>query len=138
MKIYDKTNIQSLRQIPILDNTQLYLYVILSSNKNIKIGRTTNIIQRIKSLSGSNAAGERISKFALSSPTYVLTIEETCHTHFNYCRIQGTEWFDGNKVTFEKVCDYVDSLFQSKGYETCNELRKKLLKEKELKEKNQI
>jgi len=52
--IYTKYNISLLKSVPILEDGQMYIYVMLNSNGNIKIGKTTNIIQRLKSLSGSN------------------------------------------------------------------------------------
>lgn len=128
--IYTKENIQLLKQIPILEDEQIYIYVMLSSNKNVKIGKTTNIVQRLKSLSGSNGGGSKITALYCSPSTYLHTIEETCHNHYHYARIHGTEWFDGNKVDFNETIKYVDGLFHSDGFKRCNELRKKIIMEK--------
>jgi hypothetical protein len=130
--IYTKENIGLLRQIPVLEDERLYVYVMLSSNGNVKIGKTTNIVQRLKSLSGSNGGGSKITKLYCSPPTYLYSIEGTCHNHYHYARIPGTEWFDGCKVDFNDVVKYVDGLFNSKSFETCNELRRKFI-EKEKK-----
>ena len=35
--IYTKENIKLLKQIPVLEDEQLYVYVMLSSNGNVKI-----------------------------------------------------------------------------------------------------
>lgn len=128
--IYTKENIKLLRQIPVLEDGQLYIYVMLSSNGNVKIGKTTNIIQRLKSLSGSNGAGNKITALYCSTATYLYSIEHTCHNHYDFARIPGTEWFDASKVDFNEVVEYVDGLFYTKGYETCNELRRKIIMEK--------
>lgn len=124
--IYDKTNFAKLKKMPILDDGQIYIYVMLNSQGHIKIGKTTNIVQRIQSLSGSNGGGNSIVKVYVSSSTWLHSIESTCHSHYDWYRIKGTEWFNGEKLTYLEVVKYVDSLFYSKGYDTCNELRKKV------------
>ena len=125
--VYTKENIKLLKSVPVLEDGQLYIYVMLNSPQgNIKIGRTTNIIQRLVSLSGSNGGSNKISKIYVSPPTYLYSIETTCHNHYHFARISGTEWFDGNKVDFMEVVNYVDGLFHSKGFEVCNELRKRI------------
>ena len=129
--IYTKQNIKLLKEIPILEDEQLYIYVMLSSNRNVKIGKTTNIIQRLKSLSGSNGYGSKITALYVSPfSTYMQSIEGTCHNHYNYARIQGTEWFDGSKVNFNEVVEFVDRLFHSDDFERCNEIRRKFIMEK--------
>ena len=128
--IYTKNNSGLLKSMPILEDGQIYIYVILNSVGNVKIGKTTNIMQRLQSLSGSNGGGSKISKAYCSPATWIQSIEETCHNHYHFARITGTEWFDGNKVDFKEVVEYVDGLFHSKGYETCNELRRKLMEKK--------
>lgn len=125
--IYDKSNFILLKDYPILTDGQIYIYVMLNSQGNIKIGKTTNIIQRIQSLSGSNGGGNKITKVYVSPSTWLQSLEGTCHSHYEWYRVKGTEWFKGKDITFNEVCDYVDSLFYSKGYETCNELRKRLI-----------
>ena len=130
--IYTRENIKQLKSIPILEDEQLYIYVMLSTNGNVKIGRTTNIVQRLKSLSGSNGGGSKITALYCSPSTYLYTLESTCHNHYHFARIPGTEWFDGNKVDFNEVVAYVDGLFHSEGFERCNEVRRKFIeKEKE-------
>lgn len=129
--IYTRENIKLLKQIPVLEDEQLYIYVMLNSPQgNIKIGKTTNIVQRLISLSGSNGGGSKITKLYCSPATYLYSIEYTCHNHYHFARIPGTEWFDGNKVDFNEVVEYVDGLFHSKGFEKCNELRRRFIEKK--------
>lgn len=128
--IYTKENIKLLKSIPILDDNQLYIYVMLNTAGNIKIGRTNNIVQRLKSLSGSNGGGEKITALYCSPATYMKSMENVCHVHYHFTRIPGTEWFNGNKVDFNEVVEYVDGLFHSESFKRCNELRRKVIMEK--------
>ncbi len=122
MKQYDK--IQDVN-IPAVSDGQLYIYVLENSPQgNIKIGKTSNIQQRLKSLSGSNSGGNHITKIAVSDVTYLYTLEGIAHRKFDKHRIDGTEWFDGNYVTFDEVVSFIDSLFTQKSYQLCNETRK--------------
>lgn len=124
--IYTKDNIKLLKSIPVLEDGQIYIYVMLNSLQNVKIGKTTDIVQRLKSLSGSNGGGSKITALYCSPSTWLQSIEGTCHNHYHFARIPNTEWFDGNKVDFMEVVNYVDGLFHSKGFEVCNELRKRI------------
>lgn len=124
--IYTENNMKLLKSIPVLENGQIYIYVMLNSpDGNIKIGKTTNIYQRLTTLSGSNGAGNKIVALYCSPATWIHGIERTCHNHCDFARIPGTEWFDGNKLDFNKTVSYVNGLFYTDGYEICNELRKK-------------
>lgn len=122
----DKTK---LNNIPVLDDGQVYIYVLLNSASSIKIGKTTNLPKRIQSLSGSNGAGHTIDEIWVSEPTWLHNIEKISHEHFAYARMSG-EWFNGTKVGFDEVVEYVDGLFKSKDYERCNALRERVVKEK--------
>lgn len=122
-------NKSELNNIPVLEGGQLYIYVLLNSAGNVKIGKTTNMAQRIQSLSGSNGGGETIVSWYCSPATWLYTIEKIAHEHFNYARMSG-EWFDGIKVSFDEAVEYVDGLFSSRDYERCNELRRKIVEEK--------
>lgn len=127
MTIYNSKNVMELKELPVLDNGTYYIYVMLNSpQENIKIGITTNILQRLQSLSGSNSGGNKIVKLAVSEPTYVASAEKAFHNYYDRYRIPNTEWFDGNKLNFEDVVDFIDKQFQMKSYETCNRLRKEL------------
>lgn len=124
--IYTRENIKSLKELSVLEDGQIYVYVMLNSAGNVKIGKTTNIQQRLISLSGSNGGGSKITALYCSPATWIQSIEDTCHNHYHFARISGTEWFDGGKVSFKDVVRYVDGLFHTKGYEICNELRREL------------
>jgi len=122
-------NKKELEKIPVLDNGQIYIYVLLNSVGSIKIGKTTNLPNRIQNLSGSNAAGEEIINYYCSSATWLHSLEKIAHDHFGYARMSG-EWFDGIKVGFVEVVNYIKSLFESDDYKRCNELRRKIIEEK--------
>ena len=131
MMIYDSKNIIKLKELPVLEDGQIYVYVMLNYPQgNIKIGQTTNMLQRLQSLSGSNGGGNRIVRLYVSPSTYVTSIEKTCHNHYDWYRIKGTEWFNGDKLNFDEVVEYVDGLFKTQSYVTCNKLRKEQTEKK--------
>ena len=103
---------KEIKDIPELTDGMVYIYVLLNSAGSIKIGKTTNLPNRIQSLSGSNAAGEKIVDYYCSSATWLHSLEKITHDHFDYARMSG-EWFNGIKVGFDEVVDYVKSLFES-------------------------
>ena len=141
MKIYNSKNIIELKELPILEDDSYYIYCMLNSPAhNIKIGITTNIVQRLQSLSGSNSGGNHIVKLAVSNPTFVSSAEKAFHEKFGRFRIEGTEWFDGSKVTFEEIVSEMENQFNTKTYEVCNELRKELAEKRirEEKEKQKL
>ena len=130
--IYTKSNVSKLKEIQKLDNGQIYIYVMLNYPKgDIKIGKTTDIQQRLISLSGSNGGGNKIIKVFCSPATWIHSIETTCHNHYHFARISGTEWFDGNKLNYDEVVEFVNGLFYTRGYNTCNELRKNMMEKKD-------
>ena len=137
IKIYTNKNIHELPiDKPPLDDGQIYIYVLLNAPQgNVKIGKTTNMMKRHKSLQGSNGGGNRIVACYCSPATWLQSIECTCRNHYEWCRIKGTEWFSGDNVNFEDVVGYVDGLFHTKNYETCNELRKSMMEKMDKKEK---
>ena len=141
MKVYTSKNILELKNVPILDTGEVYIYVMLNDPQhNIKIGKTTNIQQRLQSLSGSNSGGNKITVLGLSNPTYCESSEKAFHEKYARFRIEGTEWFDGSKLTFEEVVTEMDNQFSTKSYETCNKLRKELAEKRirEEKEKKKL
>lgn len=129
MKIYNSKNIIELKELSVLDNGSYYIYCMLNSIGNIKIGITTDIVQRLQSLSGSNAAGYKITTLALSSPTYVFSAEKAFHNKYARYRLEG-EWFDGNKVTFDEIINEMEDQFNTESYKLCNEIRKELAEKK--------
>lgn len=140
MKIYNSKNVMELKELPVLNDGTYYIYIMLNSpQQNIKIGITTNILQRLNSLSGSNSGGNKIVKLAVSDPTYVASAEKAFHNHYHKYRIPNTEWFDGSKLKFEDVVEFIDKQFKLKSYETCNKLRKEIYeKEQEKIKQNKI
>ena len=121
---------KELKNVPVLEDGRVYIYVLKNSANSIKIGKTTNLPNRIQSLSGSNGGGEKIIDWYCSPATWLHNIEKITHDHFNHARMSG-EWFDGIKVGFDEVVDYVKSLFESDDYERCNELRRKIIEERD-------
>lgn len=120
------TNLIALDSFKEADKHQIYIYVIENSEGKIKIGKTTNPANRINSLSGSNTGGASIVRVAvMEEPTYILTLEDTLHNHYNYQRIPNTEWFEG--LIFDEVITYINGLLQSKQFDTCTKVRKDLL-----------
>lgn len=108
--------------LPKLENKQFYIYAIKNEPQgNIKIGISSNIKQRMKSLSGSNNGGNKIVKIAISEPTYLYTLEPIIHNHFSNNRIKNTEWF--YDLTFSEVVNYIDELFKSDEYKRLNKIR---------------
>ena len=63
-------------------------------------------------------------KALLINTTYLYTLEGILHNRFKKYRIEGTEWFLGEEITFEEVCNEVEKLFHADEYKKCNELRK--------------
>ncbi len=124
MRVYN--NVKLVNE-PILAKGQLYIYVMENELGNIKIGISTNMQQRIQSLSGSNSGGYALVKCAVSEATYLYSIEKCAHIHFHKHRLGNTEWFNGNDMTFDEAVDYLDSLFASSSYQLCNDTRKNYL-----------
>lgn len=125
--IYTSKNIVLLKDVPVLNDGQFYIYVMLNHPQgNIKIGKTTNIQQRLQSLSGSNGGGSKIVKLYCSPATYVKSLESALHDYYNKYRILGTEWFEGENLDFDKVINHINSLFYTRSYLLCNEIRKNI------------
>ena len=115
---------EELKEVPVLQDGQVYIYVLLNApDNNIKIGKTTNLPQRIQALSGSNGGGNKIIEWYYSPPTYLDSLEKVMHNHFHFARIPDTEWFLGSKVSFYEVVSYLESLFLNEEYSLCNQLR---------------
>lgn len=134
--IDERTKLE-LRDIPILDEPQLYIYVLLNSAGKVKVGITTNIFQRVQSLSGSNGAGDKIIRCYCSPATYLYTLESAMHVKMNKYRISNTEWFyykggpDG-ELLYSSAIKLLERYFSSDEYNHCNEWRRN----KEKKEKS--
>lgn len=122
---------KDLKDIPVLENGQLYIYVMLNDIGKIKIGQTTNIAQRYQSLCGSNSQGNEIIQVYCSPATYLYVLERMMHEKFEEYRIKNTEWFEGQALEFNEVTNALADLFRSKDYWRCNKIRKKFLENKD-------
>ena len=128
----DKRTGKDLKDIPILEEPQLRIYVFLNEEGKIKIGKTKNIYQRYLSLCGSNSRGVELIECMVSPATYLYSLESLMHDKFLKYRIPNTEWFYNKKdptgeLLFEKVCEELKLLFSSTDYKKCNELRKSIV-----------
>ena len=118
-----------LKNIPSLEDEQVYIYAMLNTCNKIKIGITKNIQQRYQSLCGSNSQGNEIIKVYVSESTYLNNLEKMIHEHFGQFRLKKTEWFASNKfgtLKYEEVIEYIEQLFSSADYKRCNDIRRKI------------
>lgn len=120
-----------IKDYTILDDPELYIYIMLNDAGKVKIGKTKNIEQRYHSLCGSNGQGNQIIKLFCSPSTYLYTLENIIHDKFNKYRIPNTEWFyDKTDISgdglFIDTTEKLELLFSSAEYEKCNELRRRL------------
>lgn len=134
----DKRTGKDLKDILILEEPQLRIYIFLDEEGRIKIGKTKNIYQRYLSLCGSNSRGVEITDCMVSPSTYLYSLESLMHDKFTIYRIPNTEWFinkedpTGNKL-FEKACKELKLLFSSTDYKKCNNIRKQMCEKQILK-----
>lgn len=113
-----------LKNLPTLKDGLAYNYILLTSSGNIKIGRTTNIYQRVKQLSNSNCGGYKIINYCISPPNYISRMmERIFHEKYNKYRIEG-EYFAG--LDFDEVCHFFQGTFESESFKRANENKKKL------------
>lgn len=116
--------------VPVCDDNMIYIYVLENSPQgNIKIGRSTNMQERLQSLSGSNSGGNKIVRCAVSAATCLYALERVAHQHFAYYRISGTEWFDGEQLSFHEAVAYIDALFASTEYKKCSAVRMQFMQQ---------
>lgn len=112
----------------------MYLYVLENSQGNIKIGKSSNIKERIKSLSNSNSGGNKLIRVAISPPTYITFLERTLHEHYHTYRLDG-EWFDGHKISFEDIVEFIDTKIFNDGFQARDLRYKKIVEDKIKKQK---
>jgi hypothetical protein len=125
----DKRTGKDLKDIPILEEPMLRIYIMLNQEGKIKIGKTKNIYQRYQSLCGSNSQGIEITDVCCSPSTYLYTLETIMHNKFDKYRIPNTEWFYNKEdlsgeMLFKTACEELKLLFSSASYKRCNEIRK--------------
>lgn len=126
---------KDLKNLPILNEPKIYIYLMLNDVGKLKIGKTRNIQKRYQSLGGSNGQGNKIISVFCSEETYVASIESTMHDKLSQYRIPNTEWFYDKYDTtgrnlFLLAMQEINLLFSSASYNKCNELRKKVYEEK--------
>lgn len=110
-----------LSQLPVLTNSETYIYILENDANLIKIGQSKNPLQRINSLSGSNSQGHKITKVYVSEPTYLSNMEKVMHQVFRKNRIPNTEWFEG--LSFVEVCMELNEQMNNETYYKLNSLR---------------
>lgn len=125
----DKRTGKDLKDIPILEDPMLRIYIMLNQEGKVKIGKTKNIYQRYLSLCGSNSQGIKITNVCCSPSTYLYTLETIMHNKFDKYRISNTEWFynkedSSGEMLFKTACEELRLLFSSASYKKCNEIRK--------------
>lgn len=103
-------------KLPIADEFKAYNYIMLMSSGNIKIGLTTDPIQRIKSLSNSNSGGFRILDVYFS-PQHILAdrMEKVLHWVFRKYRVEG-EFFNG--CDYHSIIRWLEDKMESDDYKT--------------------
>lgn len=127
----DERTGKDLKELSILEEPMLRIYIMLNSEGKVKIGKTKNIQQRYQSLCGSNGQGNKITRVYCSEETYLYTLENIMHDKFASYRIPSTEWFydeddpSGERL-FTNAVEELKLLFSSASYEKCNEIRKQL------------
>lgn len=112
---------KELKDISVLEEPELRIYVMLNNEGRVKIGKTKDIYKRYLSLCGSNSQGIEIITCLVSPSTYLYSIEIILHNKFNRYRIPNTEWFydkedpSGERL-FQSACEELKALFSSTGY----------------------
>lgn len=132
MNIYNDFKI--IKEERLEDKSQFYLYVLENSQGNIKIGKSSNIKERIRSLSNSNSGGNKLIRVAISPPTYITFLERTLHEHYHTYRLDG-EWFDGHKISFEDIVEFIDTKIFNDGFQARDLRYKKIVEDKIKKQK---
>ena len=126
---------KDIKDIPVLNENQTYIYVMRNDAGKVKIGRTINIQQRYQSLCGSNGQGNQILDLCCSPATFLFSIEKIMHNKFDKYRIPNTEWFYDKddivgELLFNNAVNELRLLFSSASYKKCNALRKNIYEEK--------
>ena len=129
----DKRTGKDLKDIHVLEEPQMRIYVFLNEEGKVKIGKTKDIYKRYLSLCGSNARGVQLTECMVSPATYLYSLESLMHNKFARYRIPNTEWFYNKEdptgiLLFENACKELKLLFSSTDYKKCNELRKNMSK----------
>lgn len=121
-------NLDELKNIKNFED-KLYGYVyVIDNGINVKIGCTSNLYNRMKSLSNSNSGGNVIKEiyYSPSSPIY-RTIEKLMHEKFSKYNSVG-EWY--KDISYKNVCNYLDALCNSPGFKRCSEERERFIEDR--------
>lgn len=107
--------------LPKADRMKAYNYIMLMSSGNIKIGMTTDPVQRIKQLSNSNGGGFYIKDVCISPQHYIAErVEEMLHWKYRMHRVGG-EFFEG--LDYDDVTWEFRNIFFTSDYCTANKVR---------------
>ena len=121
-KEIDLVELEQIRSFP--DKLHGYVYVI-DNGDAIKIGKTSNLLKRMKSLMNSNSGGHILKQLFYSPANAIYdTLEQIMHEKFKKYRTTG-EWFTG--ISFEEVSAALNELCNSRDFEVCNLVREEFL-----------
>lgn len=114
--------INMVKTMPVYDlNDKGYVYVI-DNGENIKVGSTTNLYDRMVSLSNSNGGGFTIKALYYSPANYIYkTLEKAMHLKLKDYQLVG-EWFNG--IPFIDVCNILNDFVNSASFKRCDAIRK--------------
>ena len=113
-------NIENL-QIKKADPLKAYNYILLTESGNIKIGRSTDPINRIRTLSNSNSGGFKIIDVCVSPQHNIAdTVENWLHWYYHKYQVEG-EWF--SNLDFNEVKEFFNNLFKRPDFIHANKVR---------------
>lgn len=100
---------------------QEVVYVLLNDEGYIKIGKTSNLFNRLQSLSGSNSSGHEIVRYYSTEPMYIARlVEKVCHNKFHRYQKNNSEWFYSPNLHYEDVIAYLENVVDSVDFERRN------------------
>ena len=109
------------------DDLKAYNYIILTDSGNIKIGLSSDPINRMKSLSNSNSGGFKIIDVCVSPQRHITdTVEKYLHWYYRNNRVEG-EWF--SNLNYEEVKSFFNSIFIRRDFITANSVRQQFEEE---------
>ena len=113
-------------RLPVSEENKAYVYIMNFNSGNIKIGLTTNPLQRIKQLSNSNSGGFKLIDIVFSPQTLIAdSLERYLHNKFEKNRVEG-EFFSG--VEYEKAVECLWDILNDRQYDNCVKAREVYIK----------
>lgn len=104
-------------RLPVSEENKAYVYIMNFNSGNIKIGLTTNPLQRINQLSNSNSGGFRLTDVVFSPQTLIAdSLERYLHGRFEKYRVEG-EFFSG--VDYQDAVKCLWGILNDRQYENC-------------------